>query len=176
MTLFDFTRVPKSGLLLAATLLLTAPAALAQTTPAAPTAPAASAPAPVSAGQRKAAESLLEVMQSEKTTDQAINQMLTMQVEQNPNLKKVEPEMRAFMAKYMSWSSLKEEMVQLYAREFSEKELKELTKFYQSTTGQKFVSKQNMLLQSSMLLGQRRVQENLPELQRMIEEKMKGQE
>lgn len=159
-----------------ATLLLTAPAVQAQSTTAAPAAPAAAAPAPVSASQRKAAESLLEIMQSEKTTNEAINQMLTMQVEQNPNLKKVEPEMRAFMAKYMSWASLKDEMVQLYAREFSEKELKELTKFYQSATGQKFVSKQNMLLQSSMQLGQRRVQENLPELQRMIEEKMKDQE
>ncbi|QIX60266.1 DUF2059 domain-containing protein [Hymenobacter sp. BT18] len=174
MASFDFSAALRGGVLVVATLLLTAPAIQAQNTTAAPAAPATAAP--VSASQRKAAESLLEVMQSEKTTNQAIDQMLTLQVEQNPNLKKVEPEMRAFMAKYMSWASLKDEMVQLYAREFTEKELKELTKFYQSSTGQKYVSKQNLLLQSGMQLGQRRVQENLPELQRMIEEKMKAQE
>lgn len=84
--------------------------------------------------------------------------------------------MRAFMNKYMSWPALKNEMVDLYAREFSEKELRDLTKFYQSSTGQKYVSKQNVLLQAGMQLGQRRVQENLPELQRMLEEKMKAQE
>jgi hypothetical protein len=159
------------GVFLAAGLLLLAPVVKAQNTTAAVVAPTI-----ISAAQRKAAESLLEVMQSEKTINQSIDMTLALQIEQNPNLKKLEPEMRAFMNKYMSWTALKTEMVDLYAREFTEKELRDLTKFYQSPTGQKYVSKQNVLLQAGMQLGQRRVQENLPELQRMLEEKMKAQE
>lgn len=153
-----------------------APAVNAQTTPAA--APAAVAPtaAPLAPGLRKAAEQLLEALQMEKTTNQAINQMLSMQVQQRPDLKVVEPEMRAFMTKYMNWSTLKEDMVQLYAREFTEKELRDLTKFYQTATGQKYVSKQSTLIQAGMEIGQQRVRENLPELQRTIEAKMKAQQ
>ncbi|WP_303310652.1 DUF2059 domain-containing protein [Hymenobacter sp. BT730] len=173
MSLFDFPAARWGGALCAAGLLLFSPALLAQNTTAASATPAQTT---ISAGQRKAAETLLEVMQSEKTINQSIDMTLAMQVQQNPNLQKLEPEMRAFMNKYMSWASLKEDMVTLYAREFTEKELRDLTKFYQSPTGQKYVSKQNLLLQAGMQLGQRRVQENLPELQRMLEEKMKAQE
>ncbi|WP_054411748.1 DUF2059 domain-containing protein [Hymenobacter sp. DG25A] len=172
---FNFLISRWSGVCLAAGLLLAAPTVKAQSTTAA-SAPAVAAAAPISTAQRKAAETLLEVMQSEKTINQSIDMTLALQIEQNPNLKKLEPEMRAFMNKYMSWPALKSEMVDLYAREFSEKELRELTKFYQSSTGQKYVSKQNVLLQAGMQLGQRRVKENLPELQRMLEEKMKAQE
>nr|WP_262904578.1 DUF2059 domain-containing protein [Hymenobacter lucidus] len=67
-------------------------------------------------------------------------------------------------------------MISLYAKEFTEKELKDLTKFYETPVGQKFVTRQAFLMQAGMELGQRRVQENLPELQRAIEAKMKGQE
>ncbi|KUG06984.1 hypothetical protein ASU33_06595 [Solirubrum puertoriconensis] len=160
----------KQLLILAAGLVLAAPAALAQTT--AP-APSSTATAAVSAGQRKAAEDLMLAMQMEKNTNSALDQMLTAQLTQRPELKPVEPEMRNFLTKYMGWASLKEDMVQLYASEFSEKELKDLTKFYSSSTGQKFIGKQSALMIAGMELSQRRMQENLPELQRSIEAKMK---
>ncbi|MCC3157534.1 DUF2059 domain-containing protein [Hymenobacter sp. 15J16-1T3B] len=154
-------------LALAAGLLLAAPAATAQTTAAA--APSA---APVPAAQRKAAEELLVAMQMEQTTTSALDQMVTAQLTQRPELKAVEPEMRSFLNKYMSWASLKDDMADLYAREFSEKELKELKKFYASSTGQKFTGKQSQLMVAGMELGQRRLQEHLPELQKSIESKM----
>ncbi|TGE15175.1 DUF2059 domain-containing protein [Hymenobacter elongatus] len=155
---------------LAAGLWLTAPAVQAQSTTATASA-STGTPA-----QRKAAAVFLSTMQVEKTLDAAVDQMMTMQIKQRPEIKSLEPEMRAFTAKYMSWASLKEDMISLYATEFTEKELKELTKFYETPVGQKFVGKQSVLMQAGMELGQRRVQENLPELQRTIEAKMKSQE
>jgi hypothetical protein len=163
----------KQLLILAAGMLLAAPASLAQSLAAAPSAAAATS---VSAGQRKAAEELMTAMEMEKNTNKALDQMLAAQMVQRPELKAVEPEMRTFLTKYMSWNSLKEDMVQLYAQEFSEKELKDLAKFYKSTTGQKFIDKQSSLMIAGMELGQRRMQENLPELQRSIENKMKSTE
>ncbi|UOQ71916.1 DUF2059 domain-containing protein [Hymenobacter cellulosilyticus] len=111
-----------------AALLLTAPAVQAQTTTPSPT--ATSTPA-----QRKAAEALLSTMQVEKTLVTAIDRVMTMQIQQRPEIAPMEPEMRAFMTKYMSWSSLKDEMISLYAAEFSEKELQEMTKFYATPPG-----------------------------------------
>jgi hypothetical protein len=166
----------KALILFATSLLLMAPAVKAQstTTPAAP-APAAASAATASPAQRKAAEELLQTMQAEKTLQTTVDQMLTMQLSQRPEMKAVEPEMRAFMGKYMSWASLKGDMVNVYASEFSEKELKELSKFYKTPVGQKLLSKQGMLTQAGMELGQRNLQAHLPELQQAIQTKMQSQ-
>ncbi|MDU0371222.1 DUF2059 domain-containing protein [Hymenobacter endophyticus] len=154
-------------------LALTASAAQAQTTPAGT--PPAATKAPLSAGQRKAAEELLAASNSEKNLTESIDRMLASQIEQNPGMKAVEPEMRAYINKYMSWSAMKEDMVQLYAHEFTEKELKELAKFYQTPIGRKTIDKMPQLMAASMEIGQRRMQEHLPELQQAIAEKMKAQ-
>lgn len=160
----------KHLLLLAAGLALITPAATAQTT-----ASATGTAAAISAGQRKAAEELLAATDSEKNLSATIDRLLTAQIEQNPGMKAVEPEMRAYLTKYMSWQAMKEDMVQLYAREFTEKELKELTKFYQTPTGRKTITKMPQLMQAGMEIGQKRMQEHLPELQQAIAEKLKNQ-
>ena len=156
-------------LLLVAGGLLTAPA-VAQTTAATPT---AATTTPLTAAQRRAAETLLTTMQADKVLADAIDQTLAMQLRQNPQLQAVEPEMRAFFSKYMGWTAIKEDLVQLYAREFTPAELADINRFYQSPTGQKFVSKQSALLQQSMLIGQQRVQEHLPELKEAVDAKLK---
>ncbi|WP_165822165.1 DUF2059 domain-containing protein [Hymenobacter edaphi] len=158
----------KHLLALAAGLLLAAPAASAQAT----ATPSAAPVTPVAPAQRKAAEELLVAMQMEQTATNALDQMVTAQMIQRPELKAVEPEMRGFLHKYMSWAALKDDMADLYAREFSEKELKDLRKFYTSPTGQKFTGKQSQLMAAGMALGQRRMQEHLPELQKSIEDKL----
>ncbi|WP_426490782.1 DUF2059 domain-containing protein [Hymenobacter sp. 102] len=158
--------------ILTAALALTASATQAQTTA---STTAAAAQAPLSASQRKAAEELLAATNAEKNLTTSIDRMLAMQIEQNPGMKTVEPEMRAYITKYMSWSAMKEDMVQLYAREFTEKELKELAKFYQTPIGRKTIDKMPQLMAASMEIGQRRMQEHLPELQQAIAEKMKSQ-
>ncbi|MET4107250.1 DUF2059 domain-containing protein [Hymenobacter sp. UYP22] len=163
----------KYSWILTAALALTATVAEAQTTT--PTTAAAPAKTPISASQRKAAEELLAASNSEKNLTESIDRMLASQIEQNPGMKAVEPEMRAYITKYMSWNAMKEDMVQLYAREFTEKELKELAKFYQTPIGRKTIDKMPQLMTASMEIGQRRMQEHLPELQQAIAEKMKEQ-
>jgi len=128
------------------------------------------------AGARRVAEELVQLMQFDKTMSAGIDRMLEMQIGQNAQLKNIEPELRAFLTKYMSAAVLKDDIVALYAREFSESELKDLVKFYRSPTGQKFINKQPLLMQQGMEIGQKRVQEHLPELRETIEAKMKGQE
>ena len=163
----------RTFLLLAAATVLALPATQAQT---AQTAPAATpTAAPLSASHRKAAEALLAATNSEQNLNLTIDRMLAGQMEQNPGMKAVEPEMRAYLTKYMSWASLKDEMVQLYAGAFTEKELKELTKFYQTPIGRKTIEQLPQLTAAGMELGQRRMQEHLPELQQAIAEKMKNQ-
>jgi uncharacterized protein len=120
------------------------------------------------ASHRAAAESLLNQMDMEKMLTQSIDQMLKAQVQANPTIAPYEPQMRAFFAKYMSWASMKEDTINIYMGEFTEDELKQSAAFYQTPVGRKSIQKMPGLLAKGMEMGQRRVQEHLPELQAAI--------
>ena len=113
----------------------------------------------------KAAESLLRLMGMETLLSQSVDQMLAMQVQQNPALAPYQAQMKAFLSKYMSWASMKDDIAKLYTTEFSESELNELNKFYQTPLGKKTVQKMPALMAKGANLAQKRVQDHLPELQ-----------
>ena len=121
------------------------------------------------ASHRAAAEQLLNLMEMEKMMSQSVDQMLAMQMKQSPGMAQYEPQMRAFLSKYMSWGTVKEDMVKIYMAEFTEPEIKELIKFYQTDVGKKTVQKMPTLLAKSAELSQKRMQEHMPELQQAIQ-------
>lgn len=123
----------------------------------------------------KAAETLLLTMDTPKNINDNIQQMLTMQMEQVPAMKAAEIEVRSFFSKYMNYEAIKTDLIKMYMDEFTEKELKELNTFFKSPTGQKLASKQTTLTMRSAQIGQEKIQPHLPELQRIIQEKMQGQ-
>ena len=117
------------------------------------------------ASHKKAAESLLALMGMETLLSQSVDQMLAMQVQQNPTIAPYQAQMKTFLSKYMSWASLKDDIAKIYMAEFSESELNELNKFYQTPLGKKTVQKVPALMTKAAEIGQKRVQEHLPELQ-----------
>lgn len=121
------------------------------------------------ATHRASAETLLSAMDMENMMVQSIDQMLQMQIKQNPAIAQFEPQMRAFLSKYMSWAGMKEEMVKLYVTEFTESELKELVAFYQTPVGKKAIQKMPALMAKGAEIGQKKVQEHMPELQASIQ-------
>ncbi len=123
------------------------------------------------AHHRQAAESLLTLMGMEKQFSQLVDQMLQVQVQQNPAIAPYEKEMRDFLNKYMSWPSLKEDMIKVYVEQFTEAELKQLADFYRTPIGQKMVRIMPTLVAKGAEIGQKRVQEHLPELQAAIQAK-----
>jgi hypothetical protein len=120
---------------------------------------------------RQAAEALLNLMDMDNLMNESIDQMLEMQVKQNPAIGPFKDEMKKFLSKYMSWSTMKGDMVKIYMAEFTEQELKELLAFYQTPLGKKTVAKMPKLMAKGAELGQQRVQEHLPELQKAIQER-----
>lgn len=103
-----------------------------------------------------------------------IDQRLAAQFKVVPSMQQYEPELRAFLSKYLSWASIKPEMVALYAQEFTEAELREMTRFYQSPTGQKAIARVPVLRQTALDIGLRRFQEHLPDFQEMLSKKNGG--
>ncbi|WP_374950390.1 DUF2059 domain-containing protein [Mucilaginibacter sp.] len=81
--------------------------------------------------------------------------------------------MAGFMNKYMNWDLLKDQMAAMYAQEFTEKELKELTVFYLSPLGKKLNQKQPVLFQKGAQMGQQTVAAHQAELQQLMQDAFK---
>ena len=125
-----------------------------------------------SASHAAAVRELFQVMDLATTTNQAVDVVLKTQIESNPQLKQFEDVMRTFLTKYLSWNNLESQMVQMYAETFTEPEVRELLAFYRTPLGKKTVAKMPELMQKGAALGQKAVQDHLPELQEAIAKKM----
>ena len=132
---------------------------------------AVGAQAKPSASHLAAVKELFQVMDLPKTTNGAIDVMLKAQIQANPALKQFEGELRSFLAKYLSWKNLEPQMVQMYASAFTEPELRELLAFYRTPVGKKTVKLMPELMQKGAAIGQKAVQDHLPELQETIAKK-----
>jgi len=126
----------------------------------------------VNASHIKAAERLLDNMNMQETLDKSIEATLAAQIAQMPQMKNVEGVMREFFAKYMNYSLLKGEYVNMYTKYYTEKELKKLSKFYQTKLGKKVIETLPELTTESVMLGQSVVQKHMDELQEAIMKKL----
>ena len=127
----------------------------------------------VSDTHRKAANELLNTMDLNTLLYGSIESMLQLQLSQNPSLQPFEKTMRTFFNKYMSGESLREGFIEIYTEAFTERELKEINAFYSTPTGKKTLEATPALMSKGAALGQKRVQENIPELHNMIAEEAK---
>jgi hypothetical protein len=125
--------------------------------------------------RNKAAEELLLAMKMDKNTETTLDQMIEVQIKQQPQIAPFKDVMRKFLMKHLNWESLKGDMIKLYSDSFTEPELKELTAFYHTPVGRKSADLLPQLSAKGAQIGMERVQKNLPELQRMIQEQAGGQ-
>jgi len=123
----------------------------------------------------EAIKALFTVMKIEETMsstmgaglDPQLNQMKQMGIGPDA-IVKMKTEMMTFLEEVMAWDTLEDEMIQIYADAFTVDELNTITAFYETPAGQKVVSTMPELTMKGMMLGQKRVQDNMPKLQARI--------
>lgn len=76
-------------------------------------------------------------------------------------------EMVAIMKEDMSWAKLEPMIVDIYSRNFSEKEIDDLLVFYKTETGQSLLAKMPIVMQESMQSSQLLIQASLPKIQEL---------
>ncbi len=134
-----------------------------------PVAPAgAESEAKISDSHHTAALELLDSMNMEATTGQMVDQMLEMQIQQAPQMSAFKDVLKDFLHKHLSFKAIKGDMAKLYAKEFTESELKELKDFYQTPIGKKAIEKLPVLSAAGAQIGMKRVQDNMGELSQAI--------
>jgi hypothetical protein len=127
--------------------------------------------ATIKPSQLKAAEDLIAASNIERQMSSIYANMVTAASSQIPEDKKAKFKtiMLTFLSKYMSFTDLKQEMARIYAEEFTEAELKEITRFYLTPVGKKTIEKLPSLQQKGMAIAQQKLQAHLPELQQTMQ-------
>ena len=115
--------------------------------------------------QKKAAAlTMLTAMNKNRNMDRLINNMIKMQVSQNPLLRMHEKKVTQFFLKHTSFNKMKSQLALLYARELTIDEMRTFTAFCKTKDGQRILLKMPRLMQLSSNLGQRNIQKHYPEL------------
>lgn len=130
-----------------------------------PTAGAAEEP---SAAGRAAATELLSVMNLERTMMGVAVAMADAMIQQNAALQPYREVMLEWAGKTMAWKEVGPKLVDIYADSFSEAELREVTAFYRTPTGQKALGLMPELTRRGAMLGSEAAGAHVQELEGMI--------
>lgn len=110
-------------------------------------------------------QKLFELTDMQNKIDESIDNVLAMQLAQNPDLKSNSTVVREFLERHIGWQSMKDALTDMYMKEFNEQELKEMNAFYGSATGRKVIERLPLLVQMRNQLASQRLQKNIGELQ-----------
>jgi hypothetical protein len=128
------------------------------------------------ASHLQAVERLFELTQMREKIEESVDQVLALQLRQNPQLAAHRGTVRAFLDRQIGWDALREPLVGMYVAAFSEQELSEMNAFYASPTGQKVIVRLPDLVQERNQLAMRRLQAHIGELQAAIAHETGGAE
>jgi hypothetical protein len=128
-------------------------------------------------------EKLLLLMKTDKIVDQSFEQIKpwVLQQIQQTNTTQISAAQSQIIENYtgkvfnvikdeMSWDKIKEDYIQVYMSVYTQEEVQELIKFYQSPIGQKTIEKMPLLMQQSMAISQKYMKNILPRLQAITQE------
>ena len=122
--------------------------------------------------ERIATLELLDTMQFEKTINQSIDCSIEMIKKMVPEGDKTEEIIAKFFTQLFKMESMREKMVEIYSEIYTEEEIKDMTAFYKSKTGQKVLEKMPEIMQRSMELTQSRLGQNMDQLFIMLDEEL----
>jgi len=90
--------------------------------------------------------------------------------DQKPILKKYTQKIIDLMKAELSWDKLQNDFVEIYAKVYTEAEIKEIVAFYKSPTGRKVLDKMPQLMQESITISQKNMEKILPRMEAISQE------
>jgi hypothetical protein len=111
---------------------------------------------------------LLEAMRVPEQIQASMALVAATQARMNPQIPGLEELLREFLARYVTWDTLKNEYAALYAGAFTEEELREMTAFYRTSTGQKLARATPQLSRLGAEIGERVMRAHAADLEEMI--------
>lgn len=136
-----------------------------------------------SASHNAAAEKFLTLAHADKLGTPVymqVQQMFAQRFAQTKAPASKQPVLESYQAKAnaaldnaIGWNKLKPKMVDLYTQTFTEQELKDLVKFYESPLGRKVLSEMPKVTQQSAQLTQQTLEPAVPVVNKLLEDMTK---
>jgi hypothetical protein len=120
------------------------------------------------ASHRQQVETLFRLTQMEKKIQESVDNVLQLQLRQNPQMQNHSEALNAFLQKYIGWEALKDVLTDMYLSTFSEAELEQINAFYITPAGQKVINVVPQLVQQRNQIAMMRLQQNIGELQQIM--------
>jgi hypothetical protein len=127
------------------------------------------------ASHRQEVQKLFELTQMQQKINESLDNVLALQIAQSPELEDHKTVVKEFLERHIGWQSLEDALTDMYLKEFSEQELKDMNAFYGSATGKKVIERLPVLVQMRNQLASARLQENIGELQYELSSRQKQQ-
>ena len=118
---------------------------------------------------REAVEKLFELTRMQQKIETSVNNVVAMQLNQDPAMREHEALFRDYMERQIGWSGLKAPLVDMYMQAFTEQELDYINAFYSSPAGSKLIETLPELIKRRDRLAMQRMQDNIGELKQAIE-------
>ena len=129
----------------------------------------AGAPRPATPAARAAAREVVALHNMEKVVRAGVEAMFDLQMQQQPQMAPFRATMQAWADKTVSGPELLDKIVDIYAEEFTERELRDLAVFYRTPTGRKLAEVSPQLSKRGAEAGAAVAQAHIGELQQMLE-------
>lgn len=154
---------------LATAFVLALPGAAASQTPA----PAVLPPiAPGDSALPATVERLFVVAEMEQLYNQSLETNMAAQIRAQPALVQFEDILRSFMQRHASWHLLKPDIARIYRETYTEADMQELIRFYETDFGQRLMASMPIVMARSTEVSMQRVQAALPELIEEVQARM----
>ncbi|MBP8006581.1 MAG: DUF2059 domain-containing protein [Acinetobacter sp.] len=144
-------------------------------------------PAFAQQASKESVKELLKITKSEQLIDQMSEQMNMMmsssieQMTQGQNLTTKQElaiinysqELAKIMQQDLTWAKLEPDMIKIYAEEFTQQEINGMLEFYKTPVGQSMINKMPILMQKSMQIGYKQMNEVTPKIMQAVEKLQK---
>lgn len=132
------------------------------------------------ASKDKKLNELVNVMDMDSMIDSIYSQMEVMMKNMSAQMD-IQPDEQALFDEYysqmtqiikedMSWARMEPLVVDIYRRNFTEKELDDMLVFYKSDTGKAILAKMPVVMQESMQISQQLMQQSIPKIQAIAQQ------
>jgi hypothetical protein len=132
---------------------------------------------------KKSVEKLMELTEVSKMMDamqgqigdmfNGMSKQMDISEKEKPAFDKYMKKVGDLLVKEMNWEAIKEPMIEIYSKHFTEEEVKGLISFYQSNLGKSMTKKMPLIMQDSMLVSQDLMKDFMPKIQALAIEMKK---
>lgn len=117
---------------------------------------------------------LMELCNEPQNIENANALLIEAQMQQIPMLLPARPAFQKFFDRHCSYEAMKKDLAKIHLGVFTRDELKKIIDFFKSPEGRKLAASHTDLMQKSMELREKRIHDNLPELQRNVQTAMEA--